>query len=330
MNTRLAAFTEKGEALAHRLAESLGGTVTRIGGEVRLADWTAAAFSEAEELIFVGAVGIAVRAIAPYIVHKSVDPAVVAVDECARFAVPLLSGHLGGANDLARRIAALCGAEAVITTATDANGIFSPDSWARVQGCAVADTKGIVAVSSRLLAGENIGVFSDYPITGSCPAQVTPADRENCDIAISVYRQSVPLHLVPYIAVLGVGCKRDTPREKLESAFAALLEKENLSEKSFCRVASIDLKKNEPGLRDFCEAHGLPFITYPAETLAALPGAFTPSSFVAGITGVDNVCERSAVACGGSLIVKKTAADGVTMAVALLPFTPDWRWQNGR
>ena len=111
MSRAYAAFTETGLALAETLTRALPGPVTRCGhGGPSLAEWTAAAFAQNEALIFVGAVGIAVRAIAPFCRSKASDPAVVVVDECGHFAVPLLSGHLGGANDLARAIAALCGA----------------------------------------------------------------------------------------------------------------------------------------------------------------------------------------------------------------------------
>ena len=103
----------------------------------RVEEWAARAFGRSEALVFVGAAGIAVRAIAPCLRHKSTDPAVVVVDEAGRYAVPILSGHLGGANDLARRIAALTGAEAVLTTATDVNGVFAADQWARRQGLLV-------------------------------------------------------------------------------------------------------------------------------------------------------------------------------------------------
>ena len=135
------AFTEKGLALAQKLAAAYPGSVARCGRDgVRLADWTAAQFAGQEALIFVGAVGIAVRAIAPHCRSKATDPAVVAVDECGHFAVPLLSGHLGGANDLAQALAAVCGAVPVITTATDANGIFAVDEWAKHQ----KDRKSVV------------------------------------------------------------------------------------------------------------------------------------------------------------------------------------------
>ena len=129
------AFTEKGLALAQKLASALPGTVDRCGhGGPGLADWAAEQFAHGDALIFVGAVGIAVRAIAPHCRSKAVDPAVVVLDECGHFAVPILSGHLGGANDLARALAAVCGAVPVITTATDANG-----QTATVSYCLVGD-----------------------------------------------------------------------------------------------------------------------------------------------------------------------------------------------
>ena len=124
------AFTARGEALARRLAEALPGSVSRCGGGVTLKGWTAEHFAQNEALIFVGAVGIAVRAVAPYCKSKASDPAVVAVDEGGQFAVPLLSGHLGGANALARALAEVCGAVPVITTATDGRGVFAVDEWA--------------------------------------------------------------------------------------------------------------------------------------------------------------------------------------------------------
>ena len=134
------AFTSKGLALARKLAAAQPGAVARCGENgVTLANWTAAQFAQSDAIVFVGAVGIAVRAIAPHCRSKATDPAVVVLDECGRFAIPLLSGHLGGANDLARRLAKACGAVPVITTATDANGVFAVDEWAKHQHCLVAE-----------------------------------------------------------------------------------------------------------------------------------------------------------------------------------------------
>ena len=131
-------------------------------------------FAQADALIFVGAVGIAVRAIAPHCKSKATDPAVVVLDECGRFAVPLLSGHLGGANALARALAEACGAIPVITTATDANGVFAVDEWAKAQGCAVLEPERIKLVSGALLAGQHCPVW--HP-TGPCRAPRPPGWR---------------------------------------------------------------------------------------------------------------------------------------------------------
>lgn len=115
----------------------------------------------------------------------------------------------------------------------------------------------------------------------------------------------------------------------IEEALTAMLGKANLSELAICAAATIDLKKGEPGLLAFCQSHNWPLYTYNVEQLKKARGSFTASAFVEGITGVDNVCERSAaLATGGALWWKKNADNGVTMAVALKPYQPTWRWQD--
>ena len=331
MKLRYLAFSDRGEALAVRLAEALGGEASRCGRPLSLTEWTRDAFSQGRGLVFVGAVGIAVRAIAPFVTSKVSDPAVVVVDECGRFAVPILSGHLGGANDLARDIAAACGAVAVVTTATDANGVFAVDEWARRQGCRVLDPGKIKEVSSAVLAGKTVRVFSHWPIEGDCPIGVALAEnREGCDVRLDFrVSEGDALQLVPRVLTLGIGCRRGTPREALEGAFAALLARSGVYAEAIYAAASIDLKWEEAGLLAFCEAHGWPCRFYSAGELEAAPGAFTSSGFVKEVTGVDNVCERSAVlSSGGTLYWKKSAGNGVTMALAQRPYAPDWRWRN--
>lgn len=197
------AFTEKGKALADSLANALGGEAMRCREPLGLNDWTAAHFQTGNGLVFVGAAGIAVRAVAPHVSSKTTDPAVVVVDEGGRFAVPLLSGHLGGANDLARTIGRVCGAAPVLTTATDINGIFAVDEWAKRQDCAIPDAGQIKRVSSLLLSGGCIRIRSDWPIEGEAPAGVTVVDGEDCDIRLDIRTGDKDvLRLVPRIAVL--------------------------------------------------------------------------------------------------------------------------------
>ena len=329
MKLAFLAFTEKGFALAGSLAQTLGGSVMRCGKPDSLLDWTQKHFADDDGLVFVGAVGIAVRAIAPYIEKKWKDPAVVAVDECAQFAVPLLSGHLGGANRLARAVSEVCGAQAVITTATDVNGVFAVDEWARCQELSVIDPQHIKLISGKLLAGDSVKVYGPYPIEGECPIGVEAAETLPADVAVSIRQEKAVLSLAPKTVVLGVGCRKATPQSTIESVLKRFLQESRLRPESICAAASIDLKKEEPGLIAFCNSHGWDFKTCTAEELRQVPGEFTPSAFVSQITGVDNVCERSAVfASGGDLFVKKFAADGVTMAAAEKPLRLDWNWNR--
>lgn len=325
------AFTDTGEALANRLAQALGGAVSRCRRPLPLDEWTKSNFAAADGLIFVGAAGIAVRAIAPYVRDKTHDPAVVVVDECGTFAVPLLSGHLGGANALARRIAAVCGVQAVITTATDRHGVFAVDEWTKRQRAEIQNPSRIKHVSGKLLRGERVSVYSAWTMEGDTPdGIVMGSDPNACDVRLD-WRADAgeALCAVPRVIVLGIGCRKDTPQEDIERQFAALSEKTGLCERAVCAVASIDRKKNEAGLLAFCAAHGWRFVTFSAEQLMQVPGAFTPSPFVQSVVGVDNVCERSAVcASGGTLVIPKFAGCGVTIAAACKPYHPDWRWQD--
>ena len=287
MNLEYLAFTAQGMELAAALARALGGTPARCGAPEGLAGWTARAFRQAEGLVFVGAAGIAVRAIAPHVRSKAADPAVVVVDEAGRFAIPLLSGHLGGANDLARRIAALLGGQAVLTTATDVRGAFAVDAWARHQGCAVVNPAAIRRVSAKLLAGQAIALRTDWPPAGEPPPGVLLAQGADCDVRVTLRPgQTDALVLVPRIAVLGVGCRRGTPQAALEAAFSALLARGGLRPQAVRKACSLDRKQDEPGLLAFCRAHGFPLETFGAPALRAVPGNFAASPFVERVTGV--------------------------------------------
>ena len=321
------AFTERGRALARRICALLGGECACTRDGVKLNDWTAARFPAARALIYIGAAGIAVRAVAPHLADKTADPAVLCVDEGGRFAVPLASGHLGGANELAHRIADAIGATAVITTATDVNGVFAVDEWARVQNCAIVGAERIKAVSGALLAGGTVGVRTAFPIGGTPPEGVTLTD--GADVWVDVRRHDA-LTVVPRCLTLGVGCRRGTARETLERRFAAFCAAHNILPEAVAGAATIDRKARETGLAAFCAAHGWALEAFSAEALSAVAGDFTASAFVSAVTGVDNVCERAAVlASGGGLLARKDASEGVTLALARRAVHLDWRWQNG-
>ena len=321
-------FTAAGQALGRRLTEPLReqgvaySLTAGFGpGKTSLRVWTDAAWRESNALLFIGAAGIAVRAIAPLVASKTRDPAVLVMDEAGRFCIPLLSGHIGGANALARRIAGVCDAQVVLTTATDVRGMFAVDSWAVSQGLTVANPERIQAVSSKLLAGGEVLLSSEFSIAGVLPAGVRLcALGETPDVAVSIYtRKDRALLLIPRAVTLGIGCRRGIAAESLETAWQSLLQRTHLAPEAVRAVRSIDLKKEEPGLLAFCERHQWALQTFSAETLRALPGHFTASNFVASVTGVDNVCERAAVCGGGQLLLPKAAEKGVTMALGIFP-----------
>lgn len=320
-------FTERGRGIAETLRAALGGEASCARDGVSLRDWTAERFGNCRALVYVGAAGIAVRAVAPHLVSKTSDPAVLCVDEGGRFVIPLLSGHLGGANALARECARVLGAAAAVTTATDGRGVFAVDEWARVQGCAVVGAEHIKTVSAKLLAGERIAVRSAFPIDGETPEGVTLTGGEP-DVWVDI-RPHAGLVVVPRCLTLGVGCRRGTARETLEQRFAAFCRVNDILPQAIRRAATIDLKKDEAGLLAFCAAHGWTLQTYAAAELNAVAGEFTASAFVNEVTGVDNVCERAAVRAGGTLLLPKDAGEGVTLALSRSDAYLDWRWNDG-
>ena len=284
-----------------------------------LADFTAPVFAWADAMVFVGACGITVRAIAPHVRDKGTDPAVLAVDELGQFVIPLLSGHIGGANRLAARLAEAVGATAVVTTATDVNRRFSVDEWSARQGLYIDDMAAAKAVSAAILEGP-VPVWSDFPIAGDLPAGLEPGESGPLGICIS-WRRKFPfdrtLLLVPPVLRLGIGCRRGTSSGAIDALTDQLLAEHNVHPAAVGTVATIDLKKDETGLLDFCRDLGWPLSCYSAKELAAVEGDFTPSDFVRSVTGVDNVCERAALLGAERLLVKKTARGGVTAALAL-------------
>lgn len=275
-------------------------------------------FNSVDAMVFVGSVGIAVREIAPHVRDKTTDPAVVSIDELGRFCVPLLSGHIGGANDLALELANALGATPVITTATDINQKFSVDAWAARNGYVIGSLSRAKAVSAAILE-QDIPLKSDYPIVDTLPNGVILGDFGEVGIRISVFKDEPykqTLRLIPKILHLGIGCRKGTPVGTIREAVDEVLLEHNIDQRAIKCAASIDLKAEEAGLLAYCQEEKLPMTFYSNQELKAVPGDFTPSEFVQSITGVDNVCERAALIGAEKLIVKKTARNGVTVALA--------------
>lgn len=345
-------------------------------------------FEQVDAIVFVTASGIAVRSVAEHLAHKSEDPAIVCMDECGKHVISLVSGHAGGANALTQMLADVMWATPVITTATDVEGRFSIDEYAREHNLVVTDWAKAKAISAEVLAAgaepvwvdeaagsqeeekneceigkeqkstgidvgkiENDGCKNEVDgcenRVGGCENRIDGCGNrvDGCENRINVKRLQIGSHqviitpqdgsvdvqtlqLIPRCIVAGVGCKKGTPVDKIEHAVQDAFAKAGLRMEALCAVVSIDLKKEEAGLLEFCETRNVPFETYAAEELQAVPGTYSASEFVSGVTGVDNVCERSAVkyasehgmkqdqpllgrqAKHGELLIRKQAQDG--------------------
>ena len=278
-------------------------------------------FAGSDALIFVGACGIAVREIAPFVKSKKTDPAVLCVDDHGRFVIPVLSGHIGGANELAVNLAGQLNAVPVVTTATDINGKFAVDAWAARNGYAIDNMKAAKDVSALILE-QDIPIYSEFPVEGAYPPGTyawSEEDRSPIGIYIGWEKKkpfAQTLRLIPKALILGIGCRKNTPKEAVKEAIDQVLADHNIDKRSIAGAASIDIKAEEAGLLEYAQENGLEIRFYSAEELKEVNGDFSASEFVKSITGVDNVCERAALADADTLIVKKTAKNGVTVAIA--------------
>lgn len=321
--------------------------------------WTAQRMAEGDALLFIGACGIAVRAIAPNLTDKLHDVPVLVMDEEGQYVIPILSGHVGGANELARELADLIDARPVITTATDVQKKFAVDLFAKRNHLEIMNKDGIAKVSAKALAGEQLtiavraqNIECYHPkFCEVCEEDFTEAENPLLREA-SMHKQDQevcgvepPLRLVPYVKnqqidivvsemsdnknaliwlrpkryVVGMGCRKNKASEELLAFYQETLEQAMVEPGEVYALASIDKKKDEPGLLAISERMRIPFFTYTAEELNRVGACVHSSEFVKAQVGVDNVCERAALAgygANGTLIYEKHAFDGMTIAIA--------------
>ncbi len=369
-------FTKKGEALAKRI-----GAYLEVAEQIwyqnkcrtsenysskRLSECAKESFEQKQGMIFIGAAGIAVRTIAPFLKDKLHDPFVIVIDENGDYVIPILSGHVGRANEYARKLATFLGAQAVITTATDVSHCFAADLFAQKNQYAIQNKDGIARVSSKTLAHETIAVQTlDEIITLSFDGIIVKREplRENqevtsdsisdsmsnstsdstkmvsaqtdfvasdfSDIIISPFIEDSKkgaLWLVPRCIVVGVGCRRGKETTAIEQTIQERLAACGIAKEAICQIVSIDRKKDEVGLIETAANFHVEFVTFTEEMLKQVPGIFSSSAFVERTVGVDNVCERSAMAAAprGTLIAGKYAKDGVTVAIVMREFLPSF------
>jgi len=289
-----------------------------------------AVFYEKSAHVFICAAGIAVRKTAPFILSKITDPAVIVIDEKGENVIPILSGHIGGANDLARLIAKSIGANVVLTTATDVNGFVSIDDIAATNRLNVKNKNAIKIINSKILKNIPVGIWADeniqlsvsdygiYYVSDMESADViicSVSEHADCDNTVIENADSEKtddnccnednqcddrnkrkevLYLQNKRFVIGIGCRKNTDVDIFEETLLKHLSREGIDLSDIDRIASIDLKKEEMAIKSFASKYKVMFETYSADELNSVSGNFDESDFVKEVAGVSNVSERSA------------------------------------
>ncbi len=305
--------------------------VTAYQGDLKT--FTGTLFSRVEALVFVSAVGIAVRVIAPYIKDKQTDPAVVVVDDTGRFAVSLLSGHLGGANQLSEVLAEKIGATAVITTSTDRHGIMAYDLLAAQMNGKVERLEDLKKISMAQLEGKQITVYADANIQLDLPGKDVLLRNEEELVEKARYGAvwissrkdvprlalGVPLAVIrPPTLTVGLGCRKGTPALDILEAVQRALELSSRSQASLYQLASLEVKAGEPGLLEAGQMLGIPLRFFRKEDLWEVEHLFTSSSFVQEAVGTGSVAEPCAYLGSGrgKMLLGKTIWKKITVALA--------------
>ena len=346
MNTAYFYLTDEGGRLAHKLAAAHPGD---IYNKENFKENLRTGFGRYDSLICIMATGIVVRILAPLIVHKTSDPAVVVLDQKGKYAISLLSGHLGGANDLAREMAAISGGEAVITTATDVAGELSFDTFAKKHDMAIENIGQLKHISGALLSEKKVNVFTDknaaelypelakeqkrgmiailplseffktYTIESNIPAVVID---ERLFVSNSTVPQAAPvLYLRPRTICAGIGCKRNMEQKPIEEALLQTLKEEGIHPLSLKCIATIPLKSDEPGIIGTAANLNVPLKIIPTEKIEKLDISqlgIATSEFVASQTGVLSVSTAcSYLASGkGEILRDKAKYKGITIALS--------------
>lgn len=340
MNTAYFYLTGEGEQLARKLAASHPGD---LYGKENFKENLKAGFARYDYLVCIMATGIVVRILAPLIVHKTSDPGVVVLDQKGRHAISLLSGHLGGANDLAREMAFLTGGEAIITTATDVAGELSFDTFAKKHHMAIENIGQLKHISGTLLEGKPIRVVTNYVFEELDEARkqgkmFLSSVRSLQDEGIAPLPEALPtvvidegytfpeqleypvLYLRPRTICAGIGCKRNMDGKSIEEALLSVLKETGLSPLSLKCISTIPLKADEPGIQSTACHLQIPLTIVPTEEIEALDISslgIQTSGFVAEQTGVLSVSTASSyLASGkGQILRDKVKFKGITVAL---------------
>lgn len=351
-------FTDKGKSVGDKL-QSISTPKYTIhhyknnqieGGIKNLLNY---AWQEYDGFVFISSTGIAIRMINPYIEHKTIDPAVVVVDDSGKFSISLLSGHLGGANELAQWIGERINAMPIITTASDNRNIEAIDLFAKRNNYYIEDMEAIKSITAMMVNGKVIGFYSeddktiDYPnlvdlslngvilsernnlrdliqLRSFTDVQDDKARYERIEGLIIISSRNYDLgnidipiaYLRPKNINIGIGCRKGVKAERIIEAIEDSLKKINLSINSIKTIGTVEVKKDEQGIIQAVNHFKCPMKIFSIEEIKEVEDKFEKSQFVKDTIGVYSVSEPSAYLLGGELILMKSKHNGITISIA--------------
>lgn len=339
------ALTKTGAKLAGKILERLldatvflPGTIQNDNGSTRrferLSEAIDAHFKAFDGHIFIMSTGIVVRMIAKHIRHKTTDPGVVVMDEIGSHAISLLSGHLGGANALTNLLSSITGADPVITSATDIHHLPAIDLLAKANGLIIENPEAIKWINMGILDGRGIALHDPFNLLRSKTDDIQWQPWEDpesvSDSAVGVYIDDLQavlpkrtLVLRPKTLTAGIGCNRGTDSAEIMGLLKQVLTEHRLAKNSLSIIASIDIKRDEPGILKVAQDLGCRIIFYTKDELNRVEGISNPSAVVKKYTGAKSVCEAAAILASnmGTMLVPKQKTQNVTVAIARIPFT---------
>ncbi len=332
MEIAILSITSGGRNLAEQLAAGLPHGAFAVRHKGGIGEALASLWGKVDGFICLMAAGIVVRSVAPLLEDKGYDPCVIVLDEKGKYIVSLLSGHLGGGNELAARVAALTGGEPVITTASDTLGLSALDLWAREQNLTVEDRKALTGLSAKLVNIGEIAIYTEVSVDSLPQGFCRVPDPGSADLAVS-NRTDLPVKIAvfrPKNLVIGVGCNRGTPVWEFEEALVELFAEAGLSILGVRNLASIDLKKDEPGLLDFAAKQDWRLDFFDRNALNEVPGLVVSMAALQAL-GARGVAEPAALLSARGarrveddlieqLPIRKRKWGNLTMAVARADF----------
>ncbi|MGG7077817.1 cobalt-precorrin 5A hydrolase [Clostridium sardiniense] len=312
--------TEKGNVIAEKIKENINCKVFFKSREnLDLKNITKEFMEELDGVIFISSTGIAVRFIAPYLKSKTKDPAIVVVDVNNNFTISLVSGHLGGANELTLKVSKILNNTPVITTATDGMNIEAPDMIAKKNNLLIDNLKVCKEVASLIVNNKEV-YFKDEKDIIYAPKGYIKTEEIQDDMILVTNKLDIPkrdklLKLIRKDIVLGIGCRKDTDEKKLRKFVLKALKENNYDQKSVIKIGSIDIKKKEKAIISLANYLGCEFVTFNKDEINSVEADYEGSDFVFKTVGVRCVCEPVIYLMDGKVKVKKIKHEGMTLSI---------------